>query len=188
MEAEIAEAEARIELASKKFKPDFTVGVTYGAVSSRPEMGRLVLPPDNGKDIFGINLSVNLPLQRKRRHAGLEEAAEARRVAAARQREVVTMIDRELGELVERLRLTGEQVRLFDRVLRVQAEQALRAAEAGYASGRLGSLELLDAERVLLEVRTGAERARADYAVALARLEGAVGVPLDAESTKGGER
>ena len=38
------------------------------------------------------------------------------------------------------------------------------------------------AERVLLEVRTGTERARADHAIALARLEGAIGGPLGPEN------
>ena len=68
---------------------------------------------------------------------------------------------------------------LLERVLVIQAEQSLRSAESGYAAGSLSSLDLLDAERVLLDVRTGIERARADHAIALARLEGAIGAPLD---------
>ena len=76
---------------------------------------------------------------------------------------------------------------LFERVLLVQAEQSLRSAEAGYAAGGLSSLDLLDAERVLLEVRTAALRARADFAIALARLEGAVGGPV-VLGTEGDER
>jgi outer membrane protein TolC len=55
----------------------------------------------------------------------------------------------------------------------------LRSAEAGYSAGTLNALDLLDAERVLLDVRTGSLRARADYAIALIRLEGAVGEPLE---------
>jgi outer membrane protein TolC len=51
----------------------------------------------------------------------------------------------------------------------------------------LNALDLLDAERVLLEVRTGTERARADLAIALARLEGAIGAPL-AAATEGDDR
>ena len=73
----------------------------------------------------------------------------------------------------------GEQVALFERVLLIQAEQSLRSAESGYAAGKLNSLDLLDAERVLLDVRTGIERVRADHAIAHARLEGAIGAPLD---------
>jgi outer membrane protein TolC len=42
----------------------------------------------------------------------------------------------------------------------------------------LSSLDLLDAERVLLNVRIAAARVRADYAIAIARLEGEIAAPL----------
>ena len=83
------------------------------------------------------------------------------------------VLDRQGGDV-------GDQIN-FERVLLIQAEQSLRSAESGYAAGNLNSLDLLDAERVLLEVRTGIERARTDHAIALARLEGAIGAPLDTE-------
>ncbi len=186
-QADVARADALVELARKEYKPDFTVGVTYGLVTGRDAGVGFMPPPDNGKDVFGISLSLNLPIKHGRLDAGLEAAAERRIAAVERKRDVTTVIDRALGELVARLRLSGEQVRLFERVLLIQAEQSLRSAESGYAAGSLNSLDLLDAERVLLEVRTGTERARADHAIALVRLEGAIGGPLGPE-TEGAER
>jgi cobalt-zinc-cadmium efflux system outer membrane protein len=178
-EAGVARADTLVELARKDYKPDVTLGATYGLLTGRTDLGAGLMPPaDNGKDVFGISLSLNLPIKRGKLDAGLEEATERRLAAVERKRDVTTMIDRALGELVERLRLTGQQVRLFERVLIIQAEQSLQSAESGYAAGTLNSLDLLDAERVLLEVRTGTERARADHAVALARLEGAIAGPL----------
>jgi len=178
-EAEIDRADRLIDVASDDYKPDFTLGATYTAVAGRTDPAGIAQPPpDNGSDVFGLSLSFNLPLGRGRLKAGLEEATELRRAAVERKRDVTAAIDRALGELRERLRLSGEQVDLFERVLVVQAEQSLRSAEAGYAAGSLNSLDLLDAERVLLEVGTAAARARADNAIALARLEGAVGAPL----------
>jgi len=180
-DAEIERADRLVDLAHKDYDPDFTLGATYTAVGRRGDpAGRLQPPPDDGKDVFGLSLSFNLPIKRGRLQSGLEEATESRLAAVERKRDVVTAIDRALGELVERLRLSGEQVDLFERVLLVQAEQSLRSAEAGYAAGSLNSLDLLDAERMLLEVRTATERARADNAIALARLEGAIGAPLRA--------
>jgi hypothetical protein len=61
----------------------------------------------------------------------------------------------------------------------VQSEHALRSAEAAYTAGRVDALALLDAERVLLDVRLAAVRARADLAIARARLEGAIAAPLE---------
>lgn len=182
-DAEIGRADALIELARKEYKPDITLGATYTAVGNRTDpAGILQPPPDNGSNVFGISATLNLPIRRGKLKAGVEEAAETRLAAVEMKRDVTTMINQALGELAERVRLSGEQVRLFERVLVIQAEQSLRSAEAGYAAGSLNSLDLLDAERVLLEVRTGTERARADHAIALARLEGAIGGRLGPET------
>jgi cobalt-zinc-cadmium efflux system outer membrane protein len=176
---EIAQAEAMVDLARKEYKPDLTLGVTYTQVGPRTDAaGVMTPPPNNGRDVLGVSLSFNLPIQRRKLAAGVEEAADRKVSAQERKRAVVTSIDRSLGELLERTRATWDQLRLLEDVLVIQADQSLRSAEAGYGSGSLNSLDLLDAERVLLDVRTATERARADYAIALARLEGAVGEPV----------
>ena len=77
-------------------------------------------------------------------------------------------------ELVRR----GEQVELYDEVLIVQASQSLQSAESAYAAGTADALDLLDAERVLLQVRIAAERVRTDFDRAVAKLEGVIAGPL----------
>jgi len=182
----IAQAETMVELARKQYKPDFTLSATYTDVGPRTDPAGVALPPpDNGSDVFALSLSVSLPVKRGRLAAGVAEAADRQLSARELKRAVVTTIDRSLGELVERTRTTWDQLRLLEDVLDVQADQSLRSAESGYAAGAIGSLDLLDAERMLLEVRTAMERARADYAVAVARLEGAVGEPLASRLTEG---
>jgi len=184
---EIAQADSMVELARKEYKPDLTLTATYTQVGPRTDpAGVMTPPPDNGSDVFGVALSFNLPIKRRKLAAGVEEAAERRVAAGERKRAVVTSIDRSLGELLERTRTTWDQLRLLEDVLGIQADQSLRSAESGYSAGTLNSLDLLDAERILLEVRTATERARADYAVAIARLEGAVGEPLTPRAAGGG--
>lgn len=184
---EVAHADTMLALARKEYKPDFTVGISYTLVGPRGDAAGIAMPPpDNAKDIVAISASVNLPFHRGRLKAGVEEAAQLRRVAEEGKREVVTQIDRSLGELTERVTLTWQQLRLLKDVLEVQADQSLRSAEAAYAAGVLNSLDLLDAERVRLDVRTSIERSHADYAIAVARLEGAVGEP--AGGTEGASR
>jgi len=178
-EAEIARADTLVDLARKEHQPDVTVAASYTLVGSRNDPAGLAAPPlDNGKDVFSITASINLPLRKGRLRYGIDEAVEARNAASEGRRSVVADIDRSLGELVERISLTYQQLRLLEGVLGLQADQSLRSAQTAYAAGTLSSLDLLDAERVLLEVRTARERARADYAIAIARLEGAVGEPL----------
>jgi cobalt-zinc-cadmium efflux system outer membrane protein len=189
VDAAIAEADALAGHARKEYGPDMTLGLTYGVVGKRDDApGILVPPPDNGKDVVGLNLAFNVPLWSKRLASGVREASERRLAAEDSKRAVIAEIDRTLSELGERLPLTWEQLRLLNDVLVVQAEQSLRSAEAGYAAGNLNALDLLDAERVLLETRTSAARSLADYDAAVARLEGAVAGPVPGRRSTEGER
>jgi outer membrane protein TolC len=59
-----------------------------------------------------------------------------------------------------------------------QAELALRSTEAAYSTASLGILELLDSERVLLDVRLGLAKLNSDYMKSIAEMERAIGAPL----------
>lgn len=179
-DADVARAGTRIELAKKDYYPDVTLGATYTLVGRREDdPGRIMPPPDNGDDVFGLVASVNLPVWRDRLDAAVEQGLEREIAAREGRRSVETEIARSLGELVQRLELTWDQLRLLEDVLGIQAEESLSSAEAAYTAGNLSALDLLDAERVLLDVRTATARNRADYGITLARLEGAVGAPVD---------
>lgn len=179
--ARIAEAETRVELAEKEYSPDVRLGLSYVVVGERDDpAGRAMPPRGNGDDVIGLTAGIDLPVWRRRLAAGVEEAAQ--RVLAAQDglRGVAAGIRRDLADLLARIPLTAEQHALFTDVLTIQAEEALRSAEAAYSTGTLGSLDLLDAERVLLEVRVATARTRADLAIAVARLEGTAATPLSA--------
>ncbi len=179
-EAEISRAGTQVELAKKDYRPDVTLGLTYTLVGERQDApGRAMPPPDDGQDVVGLTASINLPVHRDRLDAAVEQAARRETAAREGRRAVAAGIDRSLGELSQRLELTFRQLRLFEDVLGIQAEESLSSAEAAYSAGSAGALDLLDAERVLLDVRTSTARARADFAITLARLEGAVGEPID---------
>jgi outer membrane protein TolC len=183
---ELAEADALVvraerlgQRAQKNYSPDFTAGLNYGYVAKRRDKAGEALPPeDNGQDVLGIFTSFNVPIHGKKLDAGVEEAAKQRLAAEERKREVTAGIDGDLGDLTSRLGLTWDRIRLFEDVLVKQAEESLRSAESAYATGTENALDLLDAERVLLEVRVATARARADFAIAAADLESVVGAPL----------
>ncbi len=172
-EADVQRSATMIELAKKSYKPDVTLGINYTPVGARTDLaGRENPPQDNGRDILGVSAGVNLPIWRAKLEAGVEEATADRLAAEEAKRSVAAGIEQSLGDLASRIPLIWDRLRLLDDVLSHQAEQSLRSAESAYAAGTLNALDLLDAERVLLEVRIAGQRARADYAVAMARLEG----------------
>ena len=186
MAAATAEAEAagvRVERSKKAYSPNLMVGLRYGFVGRREdEAGRLFPPEGNGDDDLALTAGVSLPVWRSKLRAGVEEGTARRLAADEAVREATASIDGELGELLHRIPLLEDQVDLYENVLIVQARQSLVSAESAYAAGTAGALDLLDAERVLLQVRVAAARARTDLEIAYARLEGVVAGPLEVTS------
>lgn len=164
----------RIKLAEKDFWPNVTAGLTYTMVDHRNDAD----PEDNGRDILGISAGINLPIQRERREAAVREAVQKQIGAEHRLSSVRNDIEASLGDLHARLPLLKRQVRLFNDVLLIQADESLNSALAAYSAGTVGVMDLLDAERILLEVRTAFLRTRTDYLADLIRLEGTIGTPL----------
>ena len=186
--AAINASAARIEISSKKRSPDVFVGLTYGFVGKRDDdAGRLNPPQGNGDDILGLTGGMTIPLWSESLRAGEEEAAQYKLAAEERRRAVIADIEGALGDLVRRIPLLRDQIALFERVLIPQAEESLTSVENAYATGTADALDLLDAERTLLEVRLGLERVRTDLAVVLARLEGTIAGPLVQDIMNGSE-
>lgn len=178
--AAIEAAALRVESSANAARPDLVFGLNYVEVGRREDAaGRLVPPEDNGRDILGLTGGISLPVWRSSLAAKVEEGVQRRLAAEERRRETAAAIDAELGDLVHRIPLLEEQLGLYEDVLIVQARQSLESAESAYAAGTAGALDLLDAERVLLQVRIAEARARADLAVAHARLEAAVAGPVE---------
>jgi outer membrane protein TolC len=171
---------ARVERSKKAYGPNLMVGLSYGFVGSRDdEVGRLNPPEDNGQDTLGLMAGVNLPVWRSKLAAGVEEGTARRLAAEESVREVTASIDGDLGNLLQRIPLLEDQVDLYENVLIVQARESLQSAESAYATGTAGALDLLDAERVLFQVRIAAARARTDLAISDAKLEGVIGAPME---------
>jgi outer membrane protein TolC len=181
--AEAQAAGVRVERSKKAYSPNLMVGLRYGFVGRRDdEAGQLFPPEGNGDDDLALTAGVSVPVWRSKLRAGVEEGTARQLAADEAIREATSLIDGELGELLHRIPLLEDQVDLYENVLVVQAHQSLMSAESAYASGTVGALDLLDAERVLLQVRVAAARARTDLEIAYARLEGAVAGPLEVTS------
>ncbi|MCY4647152.1 MAG: TolC family protein [Gammaproteobacteria bacterium] len=186
---EVRSARLRIEsneramrLAGRRYRPDFSIGLAWGSVlDRRDDPGRSDPPPDNGRDTYSLTLGASIPVFRSSYDAGMREAAARLSAAEEGYRDAVNEVAFAVRSTAFRLTTIEGQLALFERALLPQAEQALRATEEAYSAGVTGVLELLDSESVLLDVRLGLARMRADYMKALADMERAIGSPFPEE-------
>lgn len=177
---EIARLELMEETARIDGRPDVSVGLTYTLVEDRDDpAGRAAPPPDDGRDVFGLTASVRLPVWREKVAAGVAERASRTAAARAERRALEDQIGRTVRREASRLPLLVRELALVEELLLVQAEETVTTAAAAYAAGQGGALDLYEAEHMSFEARTAAARLRADLAVAVARLEGALGTPLE---------
>jgi len=173
---QIESNEKSVQLAQRQYRPNFMVGAAWGNVlGRRDEPGRTNPPAGNGKDVYSVTVGVTIPIFRSKYDAGVQEASERFSAAKEAYRGVVNNVELAIRSIGFRLTTIDEQIALFERALLPQAEQALRSTEDAYSTGTIGVLDLLDSERVLLEVRLGLARLETDYMKALAEMERAIG-------------
>lgn len=171
--ARIEKSDVMLGLAKKDFYPDLTVGANYIAVDEGP-----LNFSDNGKDAFNVMVSVNVPIWREKLSAQVSSAS---KMIKAQKNAYQNILNRTLFEVEDNLfkiQTARETVRLYRNVLIPQAEQSLRSAEAGYVTGTVNFLDLLDAERILLRIHFGHWKAYTDYLKRIADMERSVGMEL----------
>ena len=167
-------ARSRIDLAKKKFYPDFGVGVDWIQTDDASAAG----VGDSGKDPVILMFSLNLPIWRKSyKAAELQARAEARR-AASEQKDLENSLIARVEEVLYDYEDSGRKEELFGKVLVPKAEELLGVSEAAYAAGTIDFLSLIDAERTLLRFRLQRERAWANRQQKTAELEMLVGAEL----------
>ncbi len=153
-------------------RPDFRFGVGYTEVGKREDTAGIVTPPqDNGQDIWAVTVGLNLPIHRKKIRAGVAEAEQSVRSNERLLQSTRDTLQFEIQESLLRLESLDERTGLYKDVIIPQAEESLASAEAAYTTNRQDFLDLLDAERVLFQVRLTSHRLLADYWIALGDLE-----------------
>jgi cobalt-zinc-cadmium efflux system outer membrane protein len=181
-----AKERAAIDLAKKDYFPDITVGVDYIETDSALMPGTR----DSGKDPVVGMMSINVPIWRGKYRAA-EREAEARYEASLRE-----LSDRE-NTLVARLEMAlygfrdaERKIDLYRDALVPKAEQSLKVTQQSYEAGRADFLDVIDAQRVLLEFELSYERALTNRAQRLAEIEMLVGreVPRAGEGESSGNR
>ena len=171
IEAEVAAASSRVDLADKAFLPDFSANLGY--------VGTL----DPSDKRLQIGVSINVPFNRNRRRSELDAAsADLRRdqyELAARRLEILAKLESAYTHTHHAV----EVIRLYEEQLLQLAQNNLDAAIAGYTTGTVQFLNVVTAQRQLLETEQRYERARSDYWRMRAELEQAAGGRLPGTGT-----
>jgi len=177
----IEKSEGSYRLAKREYFPDLTIGTNYIEVDRGPLNVR-----DNGKDAFNIVFSINIPIWQRKLSSQAKSAFEMIQTQNSRYQNILNQTLFEVKDSYFKIQTARETVNLYKNVLIPQAEQSLKSAEAGYITGIVSFLDLLDAERILLRIQFGYWQAYTDYLKRIADLERAVGIELAEYPTEEG--
>ncbi len=180
MAAELRAAEYGISLARLSWFPDFTFGVE-GDVRTTPIM---VKP----------KLEMTLPVWVDKITAEITSAQAQKSAASAKLSTEQIRLAVEIADKSFTYRESMRNLKLLDEKLIAKAEMSLEVAYAGYSSGKIEFINLLEAERTLLnfklaeaEARTLCELALADLSLLIGNRPAEAPIPaekLPAEKTK----
>jgi len=185
-EANVASVERSVASADLARRPDWSLTLDW--IPTGPAMNPDT--PGSGDDAWMLGVMMDIPI-RSSRYGALAREARARRDRAAREREAeLDDVDRQLARILFEIRNAEREVRLYRDTLLPKARQTLDASDVGFRAGTVTVLELVDAQRGLLELELAHEDARGRRETALAELRALVGgdVVDPAVATAGGSR
>jgi outer membrane protein TolC len=156
-------SDARLRRSFRDFFPDITGGGFYGA--TRGDLN----------EAWEINLNLNWTLyDGGNRIARYREARAALDAAQARVKATELDISREVEQAVNNVEETAERIQAAQ-VAVTSAQENFRLAQGRFDAGVGTILELTDAQLALTQAQNAEAQALADYRIALARLDRAVG-------------
>jgi outer membrane protein TolC len=176
LEEDVRRAEASLGLARKSGVPDLSLGLEVD-LEADPTFVR----PSAG---------MTLPIWRDKIAAEIAGAQASKRAAEARLSAEQVEIAAELAAMLFVLREAVRNDALLVDKLVPKAKQSLEAARAGYVNGRASFLDVIDAQRTLLEFELMDIEARTRRELALASLSLAIAglPPSGAPTLEGGPR
>ena len=166
-------------LAHKAGLPDITLSIDYLVT------GEAINPSiaGSGDDPVIAGVSLNLPVWADKYEAGVREAIKRRLAAASQRSEQENRLLAELELAMYDYRDSQRKIALYRDTLIPRQTEALTTAIRSYETASMSFLDLLDLERVLLELQLSQRRADANAAIALAKIEmfvgGRIGQPTD---------
>ncbi|HNQ23287.1 MAG TPA: TolC family protein [Phycisphaerae bacterium] len=134
-------------------------------------------PSDEDMDSWAVLVSMNLPIWAGKYAAGVREAEAQYRSALSARAQRQNALQAQVKRVLFAYRDAQRKVELYGATLLPKARESLQATQTAFQAGSASFLDLVDAERTLLEFGLAHARARADRAQRLAELEMLMGQP-----------
>jgi outer membrane protein TolC len=163
MAARIQAEQTAVALACKEFYPDIEL------------MGRFDRFWTDREQQPQIGLNANIPLNKAKRHAAVQEALWRVHKLQAEYNQSVDSIRNDVQSAHARVGGARRTIQVFEAKILTAAQENVSAARAGYEAGTVDFLRLVEAQRQTLVLRENYQRALAEYHRRLAELERAVG-------------
>jgi len=183
LDRETSRRKLRVDLAKKEYFPDIMLGVDY--IDTAASTGGRD-PSDDGKDPTVAMVSINLPIWRDKLSSGVREAEHHYFAAQRRKVQRTNSLSSQLKMVLYRFRDAVRKIGLYRDTLLPKARQSLKVTEASFRAGKGSFIDLVDAQRILLEFELAYERATTDHVQRLAELEMLVGGELPRRATTDG--
>lgn len=155
----------QVTLAKRERLPDFTIGVQY------IQTGEADVPvTDSGKDPIIGTVGVNIPLWFGKNRSRIASANYQKTAAQFALENRKQTLDADILRVLYKLRDADRKITLYRDSLIPKAKQSLEVNRTGFESGQMEFINLIDSERVLLELELSLERALADHLIHRAEL------------------
>jgi outer membrane protein, heavy metal efflux system len=132
---------------------------------------------------FAVGISIPLPLF-DRNQGGIREARMNLQKVLEERRAAQVLVITEIIATYHELAASAAELKVLDGSLLPAARKAFAAAREGYAQGKFNYLEVLDAQRTLVEARSQRLRVLAAYHTAVVDMERFIGRSLAAVETR----
>lgn len=166
-----------VRLAEKNYYPDIMVGFDYTDMESP---GNALTSEDN-RDPLMASISINIPIWRNKYDDIKKENQAQYRSILHKRRDMENNLVADLEMALFELRDTERKQKLYRDTLLPTAEQNLYNTQLAFSADKTDFLDLIDAQRVLLEFQLAEEKAIIDMLKAHANIEMLTGKDMERE-------
>ncbi len=147
----VKQARAEEALARRSYAPDFMLMTGY--IITDQSSSSMVSPDENGKDPWIVEVSASLPVWFGANRGRVRKAGELRRARELMLESAGDEVRAAMTGVAEEYRDAGRRITLLREVVVPRARQSLEVVQEAYMNNRAELLDLLDAQRMLLDLQ-----------------------------------